>query len=104
MLKQRVKHFKNMSVKISYYIFSSLNKLLQLASDALEIWGRKYVQVILTLTSCLQICKDKIILWPLCICDVRDLLFQMQTIFTYQNLMRYENVLTLHYSVMCFST
>lgn len=60
MLNQKVKHFRNMSVKISHYIFSSLSKLLQLASDALEIWGRKYVQVILTLTSYLQMCKDKL--------------------------------------------
>lgn len=51
MLNQKVKHFRNMNVKISHYIFSSLSKLLQLASDALELWERKYVQVILTLTS-----------------------------------------------------
>ena len=84
MLKQNIKDFREMSVTIPHYLSFSLSKLVQLASDPLEIWGRIYVQVILKFISCLQMCKSKIILWLLCISDVRDLLFQMQTIFTYQ--------------------
>lgn len=84
MLKQNIKYFREMSVTIPHYLSFSLSKVVQSASDPLENWGRIYVQAILKFISCLQMCKSKIILWLLCISDVRDLLFQMKTIFTYQ--------------------